>query len=255
MIGGGVISTRYDITNQKFNKLTALYYLGRRKYDNYWQCRCDCGSEVEVAVKRLLNNITKSCGCLLAETKFNQRLFSAQKLIGDKRDNILVVGVDVTSGNLILRCLLCGNEKQHRASRYRAQPPSTCKKCAHTERKKLSDIDLTVNSVFRFYKGGAKARGIDFTLTEQDLKELVFSPCFYCGSPPLSYFTTNRLVKHKLPYQGIDRQDNNCGYTVANVVACCKICNYAKRKMTTKEFVEFVSRAFTHLSAVGIIHD
>ena len=49
----------FDITGQKFNRLTILKYLGESK----WLCKCDCGNEKIVQTSSLKSGKTKSCGC------------------------------------------------------------------------------------------------------------------------------------------------------------------------------------------------
>jgi hypothetical protein len=55
-----------DITNQKYNMLTALYKTGRQTENKqyYWMCRCECGNLTEVRVGNIRTGRTKSCGCL-----------------------------------------------------------------------------------------------------------------------------------------------------------------------------------------------
>lgn len=55
-----------DITNQKYNMLTALYKTGRQTENKqyYWMCKCDCGNLTEVRVGNIRTGRTKSCGCL-----------------------------------------------------------------------------------------------------------------------------------------------------------------------------------------------
>lgn len=48
-----------NIKGQKFNRLTAIKYLGNSK----WLCKCDCGNETIVDGRALRNNTIKSCGC------------------------------------------------------------------------------------------------------------------------------------------------------------------------------------------------
>ena len=45
---------------------------------------------------------------------------------------------------------------------------------------------------------------------------------------------------------GIDRIDNNLGYTVQNSISCCKKCNYAKHKMSYDEFIELVTNIYNN---------
>ena len=50
---------REDLKNKKFNKLTAIKYVG----DSKWLCKCDCGGEAVCRASALKNGHTKSCGC------------------------------------------------------------------------------------------------------------------------------------------------------------------------------------------------
>jgi hypothetical protein len=62
----------------------------------------------------------------------------------------------------------------------------------------------------------AKKRGREWTIPEDMFWELVSGPCHYCGGPCGVYGC------------GLDRKDNDKGYTPENSVACCKRCNYTK---------------------------
>lgn len=77
---------------------------------------------------------------------------------------------------------------------------------------------------FKSYKLNAKNRGIDFTLSFQEFCDFIGIRCFYCGRD------TNIV--------GIDRVNNDIGYTKENCVSCCKRCNMAKGKNTQQEFIE-----------------
>ena len=54
-----------DIAGRRFERLVALY--PAKRYDRsgsvIWHCRCDCGSEVDVAYNALMYGNQKSCGC------------------------------------------------------------------------------------------------------------------------------------------------------------------------------------------------
>ena len=52
-----------DLSGLKYNRLTALNYLGNAK----WFCLCDCGKNVVVDAWKLKSGHTKSCGCLASE--------------------------------------------------------------------------------------------------------------------------------------------------------------------------------------------
>ena len=50
---------RIPCEGQKFNRLTAIMYVGNRKY----LCACDCGVKTIVSGSHLRKGTTKSCGC------------------------------------------------------------------------------------------------------------------------------------------------------------------------------------------------
>lgn len=51
---------KYDLTGQKFGKLTALEPVK----GGYWLCQCECGNTCEISTNNLVDNRAKSCGCL-----------------------------------------------------------------------------------------------------------------------------------------------------------------------------------------------
>jgi len=65
-------------------------------------------------------------------------------------------------------------------------------------------------------------------LTENQHDMLINMKCFYC----------NKYHKNK-NYCGIDRIDNNKGYTLENCVPCCQDCNSMKED---KNFFEFIKK-------------
>lgn len=61
-----------DLTGRRFGRLVVISPAesrtppsgGKRRY---WKCRCDCGTEKEIAESSLKSGATKSCGCLQKE--------------------------------------------------------------------------------------------------------------------------------------------------------------------------------------------
>lgn len=90
-------------------------------------------------------------------------------------------------------------------------------------------------------------------------------PCHYCGRPP--HNTTNiashATSKYKysdeqkqngnFTYNGLDRIDNNKGHIKNNIVPCCATCNYMKRTMGYKEFLEHIDRMYKHIHSKEFI--
>ena len=58
-----------DITNKKFNKLTAIHFSHKIKYTPYWVFRCECGKYVIKSKYNVKNGHIRSCGCLLEEAR------------------------------------------------------------------------------------------------------------------------------------------------------------------------------------------
>lgn len=54
---------KYDLTERKFNRLTAKEYIKGGK----WKCECECGNIVNVRTSSLTSGNTQSCGCLNRE--------------------------------------------------------------------------------------------------------------------------------------------------------------------------------------------
>jgi hypothetical protein len=98
--------------------------------------------------------------------------------------------------------------------------------------------------VLKQYRVAARARGIVWDLSAEEFAVITASTCAYCGLPPR---TVARPSKNGwFIYNGIDRVDSGLGYVVGNVVACCPICNHAKRDMTLSVFVAWIKRLAAH---------
>lgn len=52
-----------DITGNKYNYLTVMYFVGVKNNRYMWHCQCECGNEIDVDRSSLLSGNTKSCGC------------------------------------------------------------------------------------------------------------------------------------------------------------------------------------------------
>ena len=61
-----------DLTGQRFGRLTVVKKVRLDKPTsngvvNGWLCKCDCGNTKVLITKKLKNNLTKSCGCLIRD--------------------------------------------------------------------------------------------------------------------------------------------------------------------------------------------
>ena len=56
-----------DLTGKVFSRLTVISYAGKRKGNQHWNCKCECGAETAPTTSKLTCGYTKSCGCLHRE--------------------------------------------------------------------------------------------------------------------------------------------------------------------------------------------
>lgn len=110
--------------------------------------------------------------------------------------------------------------------------------------------------VVRSYKIGAGQRGIDFLLSESQIKVLTKSDCYYCGAPPsqeafcVKQRTKEAHQRSKYIYNGIDRIDNAKPYVKENCVPCCRICNRAKGNLPAEKFISYLNQLIQQVGGV-----
>jgi hypothetical protein len=142
-------------------------------------------------------------------------------------------------------CALCGTEKTNRW--YKKMHPSgtICGSCYGKERRKNPEILARRKqdnyrwqraNPYKVARKTAKAKGTEFTLTEEQYNHLInHDQCYYCGSP---------LAETGMK---LDRVDNCKGYSLENAVPCCSWCNIAKNKHTQDYFIDMCKKvADTH---------
>lgn len=104
---------KYDITNQRFGKLTALRFVGNGK----WLCQCDCGKQVEILTNRLITGKTTSCGHS-----------QAYELIGKTYEEWQVIDAGTTRDKVLCKCS-CGVTRE--VDIYNLKNGTT-KSCGHS---------------------------------------------------------------------------------------------------------------------------
>ncbi len=79
----------------------------------------------------------------------------------------------------------------------------------------------SLTTKWKDFKRQAQRRGIDLDLRQHQFKRLLAQRCcMYCNAPS----------------NGIDRVENDLGYTVENCVPCCYMCNFMKGRLSLREF-------------------
>ena len=96
------------------------------------------------------------------------------------------------------------------------------------------------NYIRRNIKRGATNRDLEWTLSDDDLKDIIVCPCFYCGSDPYNIVREMQQMysPSRMKWNGIDRVDSSKGYVQGNIVPCCTQCNYMKRNYSQESFIE-----------------
>lgn len=98
--------------------------------------------------------------------------------------------------------------------------------------KKHHDLRLAVwikynntpKGKYRDYKDAAKTREIPFKISLKEFESFWLKPCWYCNAP--------------IKTIGLDRINNRKGYTLSNLVPCCKFCNIAKHDLSVWQYVQ-----------------
>ncbi|CAH6420230.1 Hypothetical protein MVR_LOCUS73 [uncultured virus] len=78
---------------------------------------------------------------------------------------------------------------------------------------------------FRAYEYRAYSKCRNFDLSYELFTKLVTSPCHYCGE------------EYKENLMNVNRLDNRCGYTRANVVPACNMCSTMKNSLDESTFI------------------
>ena len=100
---------------------------------------------------------------------------------------------------------------------------------------------------YSHYKCRANKKEFEFKLSKTEFNEKIKDPCYLCGK--------HTTETHK---NGIDRFDNEKGYTLNNIKSCCGNCNYIKRNNQYHEMIDkcmkicVKNRKISHLTFTSI---
>jgi hypothetical protein len=78
-----------------------------------------------------------------------------------------------------------------------------------------------------------------FELSIEQYTTITKQPCYYCG------------VEIGTKSGGLDRKDNSVGYTLENVLPCCRDCNRVRNNVLTVEEMKFVSECLKEFRTNG----
>jgi hypothetical protein len=128
---------------------------------------------------------------------------------------------------------LAWNKEYEKTPKAKARRRRYNQKFYKSERGKLKAKQTQRKTPYRFKLGirRAKQRGLSWDLSlEQYSNLLAPGTCFYCSGA---------LNETSI---GLDRVNNSKGYSIENVVACCKECNRIKGpSLTCSEMIEIAA--------------
>jgi hypothetical protein len=90
-----------------------------------------------------------------------------------------------------------------------------------------------ISAIICDYINRSKRKNIPFELTRQEFEDLQKLPCYLCGKT-CSAFHRN----------GVDRVNNNIGYTLDNCKPCCKQCNWMKGTYSLDIFLDKLTKIY-----------
>lgn len=217
-------------TNEVVGRLKCIEDLGMISKWHYLRVQClECGKIWKLRSDVFLKN-THICVDYIGKT--NGVLTVVQDL-----------GFDSSGRHLVtVLCSRCGKTSSIRADRIidKSYTPKSCTHCCRDYFKQLADKKFAATRHFRRRKnsilGNAKGRNIQMFLTDNQIKSLLESDCYYCGMPNAD---------------GIDRVDSDKDYTMDNVVPCCKVCNRMKNKFPLDLFLNQVKKIYSRFYGEG----
>ncbi len=182
---------------------------------------------------------------------------NAKKLVpGERFGKLVVVSMSqALEGKRALAWMCrcdCGQMvcRQGTVLRSRRSTSCGCQKQARTPARHAANLaqvrpDSILRSIYVTYLKEATKRGLAFELSRDEFIALSKQDCYYCGQPPKLIQRTEYISVQR---NGLDRVDNNAGYTASNCVPCCGTCNFMKASRGVDDFLAQVARIYTHSS-------
>ena len=224
-------------------------------------CKCSCGELCEKWRNQLVSNNVKTCGI----RKNHLRNIPTKDISGNRYGRLVILNFSHFERSLKkvrqywnCRCD-CGNEKILCSNSILNGDTKSCgcllketfeyfksKECI--KKRSLPENEAVINELYSRYQISAKKRNKTFEISKEEFSVLIFKNCEYCGAKPSKEALKNKKFNGNPLINGIDRKDNNEGYTTDNCVACCKICNYAKKDMDLEDFKKWIKDVAKHLN-------
>jgi hypothetical protein len=206
-----------------------------------------------------LNTICRKC---FHKNRANDRHIK-ENYEGIKFNHLTIVKQFISNHNKTFAdCICdCGNKRTFELCRVKNNHIESCG-CQRVESNQHTDSSFKRKAygwssfmlVYNGYKTNAKhGRGgeKEFTLSKEDAMKLFKGDCFYCGKEPASVKRTSKTYG-EFVYNGIDRKDNNKGYTLDNCVSCCEFCNLTKSDTPYDKFLAWICQVYNNIEKKSV---
>lgn len=256
-------SNLIDLTGKRFGALVVIERTQpAAKWGSKWLCRCDCGRTITrySSILRNRKGITRRWS-----NRCGPDCYLYVNLVGKTYGRLTVLEPAVRkSGRRTWLCECSCADRTHTIVSDPMLKEGKIKSCGclireslqRTTQNRFSERAASVHAagdaacwaLYLQYRCRARRKGLTWELSFMQAKHLFQQACVYSGHAPLS---VTRYLEDEFVYNGIDRVDNLCGYTIDNAVTCCRKCNVAKSTMTRSEFIEFIRSAYEHIFCNG----
>jgi hypothetical protein len=132
-------------------------------------------------------------------------------------------------------CVNCG-------STWKTKREDLCDECKDKRQKQHQEWLGTPLQRFRTLLRTSKKREMQCLLTFEEYEKASIGPCFYCEGA----FGDMPIIGY-----GLDRLDNEKGYSVDNIVPCCWNCNALKQDLLTPEETKAAVHAILKIRAAN----
>ena len=150
----------------------------------------------------------------------------------------------VVETKLTKKCIKCGEVKSttefHKKPSNKDRLNNCCKACANESRtqhrESMPPEKYKVSRMLQAAKYRAKKKGLEFTITKDDIIVPELCPCLGVPIQLEPYIRGGKTVAH--PYApSLDRIDNNKGYTSENIWVVSHLANTIMSSVTPKELM------------------
>jgi hypothetical protein len=127
--------------------------------------------------------------------------------------------------------------------------------CYYKEIKKkdrLPDNIAAVNNKYAAYRNSANKRNIPFELTKKEFDKITQGNCYYCGKEPMKRNFNRKTSSYFHYMNGVDRINNDLGYSITNSVTCCDTCNRAKLDHKLSDFIDWIKKVYNNIDNISI---